>query len=75
MIDDGPGFAEGSSDKLFERFYRHDSLRSCEAGGAGLGLAIVSAITGAHDGEIEPANEPDRGARITVRLPLKADPR
>ncbi len=71
MIDSGPGFAEGSSGNLFERFYRHDSSRSREAGGAG--LAIVAAITGAHDGEIEAANEPDRGARITVGLPFKAD--
>lgn len=69
VIDDGPGLPEDDSGKLFERFYRIDSSRSRETGGAGLGLAIVAAIVAAHDGSIEAGNESGRGARVTVILP------
>ncbi len=69
VIDDGPGLPEDDSEKLFERFYRIDSSRSRETGGAGLGLAIVAAIVTAHDGTIEAANEDGHGARVTVTLP------
>jgi two-component system OmpR family sensor kinase len=70
VIDDGPGLPEKNADKLFERFYRIDSSRSRQSGGAGLGLAIVAAIVAAHDGTIEAANEEGHGARVTVRLPV-----
>ncbi|MEE8046696.1 MAG: HAMP domain-containing sensor histidine kinase [Dehalococcoidia bacterium] len=70
VIDDGPGLPEKDADKLFERFYRIDSSRSRQSGGAGLGLAIVAAIVSAHDGTIEAANEEGRGARVTVTLPV-----
>ena len=73
VIDDGPGLPEEEAGKLFERFYRIDSSRSRDTGGAGLGLAIVAAIVAAHDGTIEASNEDGHGARVTVSLPI-ADP-
>jgi two-component system OmpR family sensor kinase len=69
IVDDGPGLPEDGSEKLFERFYRVDSSRSRETGGAGLGLAIVAAIVAAHDGTIEAGNFEGHGARVTISLP------
>jgi two-component system, OmpR family, sensor kinase len=68
--DDGPGFPAGLLDAAFERFVRGDAARS-PAGGAGLGLSIVRAIVGAHDGTIGIHNGPPLGgAVVTIHLPL-----
>lgn len=37
---------------LFQRFYRADPSRSREAGGAGIGLAIVKELIEAHGGRV-----------------------
>ncbi|MCB2412802.1 HAMP domain-containing histidine kinase [Demequina sp. TTPB684] len=66
--DHGPGFPDGSVERLFERFYRADESRTRDTGGSGLGLAIVSAIVTAHGGSVEAADLGD-GALITVTLP------
>jgi signal transduction histidine kinase len=65
VSDEGAGFAPGFAESAFERFTRADTGRGSE--GAGLGLAIVSAIAAAHGGRasIDPSA---RGA--TVRLDL-----
>jgi two-component system OmpR family sensor kinase len=71
VADNGPGLDDEQAGRVFERFYRVDSSRSREYGGAGLGLAIVAAIVGAHGGTVgvSPSFE-HPGAVFTVRLPL-----
>ncbi len=54
---------------LFERFYRVESSRSRETGGAGLGLAISQEIVRRHGGTIEVQSDADRGTLFCVRLP------
>ena len=66
VSDEGAGFPDELATEAFERFTRGDSART--RGGAGLGLAIVSAIAGAHGGSAE-ILDGDRG-RTTVRLRL-----
>lgn len=68
--DRGGGFPPETIDHVFDRFYRADLSRSRRSGGSGLGLAIVDAIARAHGGDVEAANDPAGGARITVRLPV-----
>jgi signal transduction histidine kinase len=70
--DSGPGFPPEFLPYAFERFRRPDQGRSRNAGGAGLGLAIVQAIALAHGGEAMVSNRPEGGA--TVRLELPAFP-
>jgi two-component system OmpR family sensor kinase len=68
--DHGPGLPPGNPDAVFERFWRDSASRGRDDGGAGLGLAIVAALVGAHGGSVEASNPADGGARFTVRLPL-----
>jgi two-component system OmpR family sensor kinase len=68
--DHGRGLPDGVGDLLFERFWRRGEARERNGGGAGLGLAIVSAIVSAHGGEVHAANAGDEGAEFTVSLPL-----
>jgi two-component system OmpR family sensor kinase len=72
--DHGPGLPTDDGDALFERFWRADPGRHRGRAGAGLGLAIVAAIVGAHGGRVEAANAPDGGASFRVHLPLVEQP-
>jgi two-component system OmpR family sensor kinase len=70
VADDGPGLSPNDAARAFERFYRVDSSRSRQSGGAGLGLSIVQAIVGAHGGRVTLDTAPGEGATLTVRLPV-----
>jgi two-component system OmpR family sensor kinase len=70
VIDDGPGLPEETTARVFDRFYRVDTSRARTSGGSGLGLAIVAAVVDEHGGVVAAANEPGRGARFSVQLPL-----
>ncbi len=65
--DDGPGFPAELVDHAFERFVRADEART-RTGGAGLGLALVDAIVGAHGGRVRLTSSPGDTA-IAVHLP------
>lgn len=72
VLDEGPGIRTDALPHLFERFYRAQASRDRSTGGAGLGLAIVSAIVRAHAGTIEAANRPEGGSIFTMKLPVIA---
>jgi two-component system OmpR family sensor kinase len=71
--DGGPGFPPDFLPQAFERFRRPGRDRARNAGGAGLGLAIVQAIAVAHGGRAAARNLPGGGA--AVRLEIPGDPR
>ena len=75
ISDRGPGFPAQFLPHAFERFRRPDSGRARSDGGAGLGLAIVSAIAQAHGGRATARNRPGGGAAVTLELPGAADAR
>ena len=67
IADNGPGIPENERERVFRRFYRLDQSRSTT--GNGLGLSMVSAIVGMHNGEIMLSdNHP--GLRTEIRFPL-----
>ncbi|HEX4730909.1 MAG TPA: HAMP domain-containing sensor histidine kinase [Solirubrobacterales bacterium] len=68
--DHGPGLPPGDPNAVFERFWRDSDSRGRDDGGAGLGLAIVAALVGAHGGTVDASNPSGGGALFTVRLPL-----
>ena len=71
VTDDGPGIAPEDAERAFGRFARLDDARSrdgAEAGGAGLGLAIVRATAQAHGGSAR-LESACPGLRVVVRLP------
>ena len=55
---------------IFEKFFRLDSARASNTGGAGLGLAIAQEIAHLHGGEIT-ATSADEITCFSVRLPVK----
>jgi signal transduction histidine kinase len=58
--------------QLFEPFFRVDSSRSRDSGGAGLGLSIVAAVVATHGGAVSAAAREGGGLVVTVTLPADA---
>ena len=67
--DHGPGLPTDDPDALFERFWRAEGGRERGKSGAGLGLAIVAGIVGAHGGRVTAADAHGGGAAFVVVLP------
>jgi signal transduction histidine kinase len=66
--DTGEGIAPEHLPHVRERFYRADAARSREAGGAGLGLAIIDEIVAAHSGSLEIESQPGVGTVVRVNV-------
>ena len=73
VTDDGPGIPEADRERVFERFTRLDDARARDAGGAGLGLAIVRELVRRHGGTVRLRNAPS-GAGLRVDVILPAEP-
>lgn len=71
ISDQGVGIPEDERNRIFDMFY---TMQRGDRGqfGTGLGLTIVKAIIGAHQGEIAAtAAKNDRGTRICMTLPIQ----
>lgn len=64
----GNPIPEAKLETIFEKFYRLDSARSTNTGGAGLGLAIAQEIVTAHNGTISVESNIEN-TKFTVKLP------
>jgi signal transduction histidine kinase len=70
VADSGCGIEPGDLQRIFQRFARASTHRNREAGGFGLGLAIVQAIATAHHGSVKVRSTPGDGAIFEIFLPL-----
>lgn len=68
VSDNGIGFADESSEAIFETFTRLHSKDVFE--GTGLGLALCKKIVLRHSGTIAAKGEPDKGACFEIVLPV-----
>jgi signal transduction histidine kinase len=68
VADDGPGIPAADRERVFDRFTRLDDGRARDAGGAGLGLAIVRELVRRHGGTVT-LGDAEPGLRVDVRLP------
>jgi signal transduction histidine kinase len=67
--DDGPGIPDDQIEAVLRPFERLEASRNRDTGGAGLGLAIASAVAETHGGTLTLANRPDGGLRARMVLP------
>ncbi len=70
IIDTGIGIEADDADKIFDRFYRVDKMRSRDSGGTGLGLSIVHKTILLHGGTINCHSEVGFGTTFIVKMPL-----
>lgn len=68
--DTGVGISEDETPRLFERFFRSESVRNTTTHGSGLGLSISREIVRSHRGEITVKSVLGEGTTIVVRLPV-----
>lgn len=64
VSDNGPGFPEEMMTRIFEPYV------TTKPRGTGLGLAVVKKIVDEHHGSIAIENRPNRGACVSVLLPV-----
>jgi len=68
IVDDGQGFKEKDTSKIFKRFYSNRPDKFGEH--SGLGLNIVKNLVDLHDGKIVASNRLDRdGAIVEIKFP------
>lgn len=67
--DRGPGIPPHERTRVFEPFYRLETSRNRERGGAGLGLTIVRQIVENQHGAVAIDDRPGGGLRLRVTLP------
>ena len=73
VCDSGPGIEPAEKDKVFDAFYRGESVTNGPIHGSGLGLAIAREFVEAHHGRLELVSAPgQKGAHFRVILPLVA---
>ncbi|NQY94359.1 MAG: HAMP domain-containing histidine kinase [Campylobacteraceae bacterium] len=68
VSDSGIGIKKEDLDKIYERFFRVDKVRSSSAAGVGLGLAIVKKICDRFTYKIDVKSELHKGSKFSIRM-------
>jgi len=70
--DQGSGIPKSERERIFDRFYRRQSVKD-RVPGSGLGLYIAREIIRAHGGDLFVASTPDFSSEFCLTLPLRKD--
>lgn len=70
--DTGLGMSMREAERVFDPFYRTETVTRQVVPGLGIGLAITKQLVHAHRGSITVLSEPDRGSRFRVTIPVSA---
>lgn len=73
VTDTGLGMSAAEQTRLFERFYRADSVRGSAVHGTGLGLSLSRDIMRQHGGELQLRSEPAVGTTAVATVPLASN--
>ena len=68
VIDEGVGFFEKDTNKIFNRFYSNRPKKFGKH--SGLGLNIVKNLVELHNGEIIASNNKNKGAKVEITFPV-----
>jgi two-component system cell cycle sensor histidine kinase PleC len=71
--DNGPGIPREKLDRIFTPFNQVDNRYDRQAGGTGLGLALIRGLAELHGGRAWLESEPGRGCCAYVVLPLEGE--
>jgi two-component system sensor histidine kinase BaeS len=71
IADSAPAVPEESLSRLGERFYRTDTSRNRQQGGAGLGLALCARIIEAHAGKLGFSHSELGGLQVEIDFPIQ----
>ncbi|MBW2690557.1 MAG: Cache 3/Cache 2 fusion domain-containing protein [Deltaproteobacteria bacterium] len=69
--DQGSGMTAEQLERIFDKFYRADSVDSTVSG-LGLGMSIVKAIVEGHDGRIWVESTPGKGTCVSLEIPCRS---
>ncbi len=72
VADNGPGIPKVKLDRIFKPFGRVDNRYDSQAGGTGLGLALVRGLAELHGGRAWIESDEGKGTRAFVVLPMAA---
>jgi signal transduction histidine kinase len=67
VTDDGPGVPVEDLPRVVDRFWR--SSGTAREAGTGLGMSIAKTLLERHGGRLDVATTPDRGLRVSLRVP------
>ncbi len=68
ISDTGIGIKKEDQEKIFDRFYRVDKVRTSSENGIGLGLSIVKKICDKFDTDIKLKSEENKGSSFTLNF-------
>lgn len=72
VADNGCGILAHEIEKVFDKFYRGESVRS-DSRGAGLGLALAKDLIRLHGGDIWVTSEVGKGSEFYFTLPIQEE--
>lgn len=72
ISDSGVGIAPEDLERVFDRFWRADRVRSFD--GSGLGLAIARALARRHGGDVTVTSRYGQGSTFIARFPVRPRP-